>query len=373
MAAYVLKRIMRRPWISLAGLVVAGIFCFVLCYLAGYRRELEEHLAEVKDQYEILCVVTDSRGVQSEKLNLAPRFEKFVRDEEKGLGKYVKEVRMVMEMPLESDLGIGMLIAASSQKACRKTNPALGGSCDYTVEDFFGSSEDICLVPEELYEALKDMEIGARVSVPTVTGQEEFVERSYKVVGRYKGSEADIIVPMGATAPLRGSGGDARTDSLTFVLADNMKAEEMMEKAMEVFTVVDLNSYSSRPALTVQDRQYKATVAELQQNIGRSNYLIPISVLLSLAAGFMIGFLSVRGETRTYALMRTLGVRGPHLIGMVLGEQVLLPALSALVVGILTRQPLTALLYFACHLIGCFLAVLRPALATPTKLLRVQE
>lgn len=93
----------------------------------------------------------------------------------------------------------------------------------------------------------------------------------------------------------------------------------------------------------------------------------------NLAAGFMIGFLSVRGETRTYALMRTLGVRGPHLIGMVLGEQVLLPALSALVIGILTRQPLTALLYFACHLIGCFLAVLRPALATPTKLLRVQE
>lgn len=63
-------------------------------------------------------------------------------------------------------------------------------------------------------------------------------------------------------------------------------------------------------------------------------------------------------------------VRGHSLV---LGEQVLLPALSALAVGILTRQPLTALLYFACHLIGCFLAVLRPALATPTKLLRVQE
>lgn len=373
MAAYVLKRIWRRPWISLAGLVVAGIFCFALCYLVGYRQGLEAHLAEVKEHYEILCVVTDSRGIQSEKLNLSPRFEKFVRDEEKGLGKYVKEVRMVMEMPLQSDLGIGTLIAASSQKACDKTDPALGGRCDYTVEDFFGSSEDICLVPEEVYEMLKDREIQARVGVPTLTGQEEFADRSYKVVGRYKGSGADIIVPMGAAAKLRGSGGDARTDSLTFVLADNTKTEEMMEKAMEVFTVVDLDSYSSRPALTVQDRQYKATVTELQQNIGRSNYLIPISVLLSLAAGFMIGFLSVRGETRTYALMRTLGVRGPRLIGMVLGEQVLLPALGALALGFLLKQPLAALLYFACHLIGCFLAVLRPALATPTKLLRIQE
>ena len=260
MAAYVIKRIMRRPWISLAGLVVAGLFCFVLCYLASYRRGLEEHLAQVKESYEILCVVTDSRGVQSEKLNLAPRFERFVRDEEKGLGKYVKEIRTVMEMPLKSDLGSGSLIAASSQKAYDKTNPALGGSCDYTVEDFFGSSEDICLVPEESYDALKDQEIQARVNVPTLGGQDEFVDRSYRVVGRYRGSGADIIVPMGATASLRGSGGDARTDSLSFVLADNTKAEEMMEKAMEVFTVVDLDSYSSRPALTVQDRQYKATV-----------------------------------------------------------------------------------------------------------------
>ena len=373
MASYVLKRILRRPWISLAGLVVAGIFCFVLCYLVSYRRGLENHLKEVRESYEILCVVTDSRGVQSEKLSLAPRFEKFVRDEENGLGKYVKEVRTFKEMALRSNLGSGTLIAASSQKAYSKTNPAFGGSCDFTVEDFFGSSEDICLVPEELYEALKDQEIQASVSVPTLSGQDEFVDRSYKVVGRFKGSGADIVVPMGATARLRGSGGESRTDAITFVLADNTKAEEMMEKAMEVFTVVDLDSYSSRPALTVQDRQYKATVTELEQNISRTGYLLPLSAVLSLAAGFLIGFLSVRGETRTYALMRTLGISGLRLTGMVLGEQVLLPLLGTLGVGLLLKQPPAALLYFACHLIGCFLAVLRPALAAPTRLLRNQE
>ena len=373
MAAYVIKRVLRRPWISLAGLVVAALFCFVLCYLVGYRQGLEAHLAEVRENYEILCVVTDSRGVQSEKLSLAPRFEKFVRDEEEGLGKYVKEVRTVREMGLKTALGSGTLIAASSQKAYDKTNPAFGGSCDYTVADFFGSSEDICLVPEEVYDALKDQELAAKVRVPAMGSQEEYVERTYKVVGRYRGSGADIIVPMGATDKLRGSGGDARTDSLTFVLADNTKAEEMMEKALEVFTVVDLDSYSSRPALTVKDRQYKATVTELEQNINRTGYLVPLSALLSLAAGFMIGFLSVRGETRTYALMRTLGISGSRLIGMVLGEQVLLPALGALTVGLILKQPVTALLYFVCHLLGSALATLRPALAAPTKLLRVQE
>ncbi|MBP3729620.1 MAG: hypothetical protein J6H18_05095 [Lachnospiraceae bacterium] len=241
------------------------------------------------------------------------------------------------------------------------------------VEDFFGSTEDICLVPEGVYESLAGQMLSSEVSVPTLGSQEEFVTREYRVVGKYRGGEGNIIVPLGACEKLAGSGGKARTDSLSFILLDNTKADEMMEKAMEEFTVVNLDSYSSRPALTVQDRQYKATVAELQQNISRTNYLLPVSVMLSLAAGFMIGFIAVRGETKTYALMRTLGISGKKLALMILGEQTLLPALGALAVGLLLGQPLAALLYFICHLAGCILAALRPALAAPTTLLRSQE
>lgn len=373
MLNYVIKRILRRPWLSLAGLVIAAVFCTLLCYLVNYRNGLEARLQEVQDSYEVLCVVTDSRGVRSDKLNLSPRFVQFVRDKEDGLGNYVKTIRMTMEFKVRSSLGSGTLFGVTDEKALDRLDPSMGGSCDYTVPEFFNTRENICLVSEDVYESVAGETLPVKVTVPGIGGVEEVYEAEYKVVGRYRGTGADLVIPFDTASRLSSSAGDARTDSLSFVLADNSKADEMMEKAMEVFTTVDPASYSSRPALTVQDRQYKATLAELEQNIARTNYLLPVSALLSLAAGFMIGFVSVRGETRTYALMRTLGVSGPKLVLQVLGEQVLLPAIGIFLVGLLMKQPAAALIYFACHLVGCTLAVLRPALAAPTKLLRVQE
>ena len=373
MLKYVIKRIVRRPWLSLAGLVMAAAFCFFLCYLVRYKEGLQTELEEVRTSYEILCVVTDSRGVRAENLSLNQSFADFVMDEEKGLGKYVKKIHLSMDLPCTSLLGSGSLIGVSDREASDILNPAKGGSCDYVVEDFFGSSENICLVAEEYYSQLAGQEIRLKISVPTMGSKEETVERDFLVAGQYRGQGADVFVPYNTAKKLSGSGGAARTDSLSFILADNTKAEEMMEKAMEVFTTVDPASYSSRPALTVQDRQYKASITELEQNIRRTDYLLPISIILSLAAGFLIGFLAVRGETRTYALMRTLGVSGPNLALMVLGEQILLPAVGVLVIAIALARPGAAFVYLSFHLVGCALAVLRPALSAPTRLLYEQD
>ena len=373
MFSYVIKRIIRRPWLSLVGFIMAGVFCFILCYLVGYREDLQSKLDEVRDSYEILCVVTDSRGVHSEKLSLNHRFADFVMDEENGLGRYVKKANMTIEFKISYQLGTGTMIGINGREASEKLNPAMGGYCDYVVEDFFGSTEYICLVSEENYDTLSGQNIKVKVSVPSDGPQDEIIEFTYLVVGQYRGQGTDLYVPYGTASKLSGSGGAARTDSLSFVLADNTKAEEMMEKAMEVFTTVDPASYSSRPALTVQDRQYKASITEMEQNIRRTDYLLPVSAILSLAAGFLIGFLAARGETRTYALMRTLGVSGAGLMAMAIAEQVLLPAVSVLTVGLILGRVGTAFIYFLCHLIGCALAMLRPASSAPTRLLYEQD
>lgn len=373
MMKYVIKRIVRRPWLSLMGLVMAAAFCFFLCYLVRYREGLQTELEEVRSGYEILCVVTDSRGIRAQNLSLNQSFADFVNDPEKGLGNYVKKLNLSMDLPCSSSLGSGSLIGVNSREASDKLNPAKGGSCDYVVEDFFGSSEYICLVAEEYYESLAGQQISMTISMPTMGPKEELIDRTFLVVGWFRGQGSDFYAPYAATSRLTGAGGASRTDSLSFILADNTKAEEMMEKAMEVFTTVDPASYSTRPALTVQDRQYKASITELEQNISRTDYLLPISAILSLAAGFLIGFLAVRGETRTYALMRTLGVSGPALAVMVLIEQTLLPAVGVAAVALVLGKPIAALVYFACHLVGCTLAVLRPALASPTRLLYQQD
>lgn len=373
MIKYIIKRIVRRPWLSLIGLVMAAAFCFFLCYLVRYKEGLQAELEEVRTSYEILCVVTDSRGVHSQNLSLNQRFADFVEDAENGLGSYVKKLHLSMKLACSSPLGSGTLTGVNSREASDVLNPAKGGSCDSAVEDFFDSSENICLVAEEYYGQLSGQKIRLKISVPTMGSKEETVERDFLVVGQYRGQGADVFVPYKTAKKLSGSGGGARTDSLSFILADNTKAEEMMEKAMEVFTTVDPASYSSRPALTVQDRQYKASLTELEQNIRRTDYLLPISAVLSLAAGFLIGFLAVRGETRTYALMRTLGVSGPALAVMVLGEQILLPAIGVLAIAIALARPGAAFVYLAFHLVGCALAVIRPALSAPTRLLYEQD
>ncbi|MBO4887976.1 MAG: hypothetical protein J5589_06675 [Firmicutes bacterium] len=373
MIRFVIKRIIRRPWLSLIGLVMAGAFCFILCYLVRYREGLQTQLDEVRESYEILCVVTDSRGVRSEGLSLNQSYADFIKDKENGLGQYVKDVHLAMELKINSSLGTGTLIGVNDEKAAGRLDPAMGGNCDYVVEDFFGSDENICLVAEDSYEALSGQMLTVKVTVPSTGPKEETVDRTYLVVGQYRGQGGDIYVPYQVAARLSGSGGSARTDSLSFILADNTKAEEMMEKAMEVFTTVDPASYSPRPALTVQDRQYKASISELEQNIRRTDLLLPICAILSLAAGFLIGFLAVRGETRSYALMRTLGVNGAGVMAMALGEQVLLPALGVMAVGFALGRPAAALVYFACHLVGCAIATLRPALSAPTRLLYEQD
>ena len=66
------------------------------------------------------------------------------------------------------------------------------------------------------------------------------------------------------------------------------------------------------------------------------------------------------------------------LIGMPWGlhfplATLLINAISCFFMGLIMGLPLVALLYFMCYTVGCLAAVIRPALSTPTKLLRVQE
>ncbi|MBP3729619.1 MAG: hypothetical protein J6H18_05090 [Lachnospiraceae bacterium] len=127
MVSYVLKRISRRPGLSLAGLIIAGAFCFVLCYLVQYRNGLEKRLEEVRNSYDVVCVVTDSRGIRSEGLGLNQRFMEFVQDKEKGLGQYVKEMLVTVQMPVKTALGHGFLVGVSGRKSYNPINPAMGG------------------------------------------------------------------------------------------------------------------------------------------------------------------------------------------------------------------------------------------------------
>ena len=60
MDPYLFKRLWRRPWLSLCGLVLSLTLCILLGYLSGHQQELKLQLEETRTSYDILCVVTDA-------------------------------------------------------------------------------------------------------------------------------------------------------------------------------------------------------------------------------------------------------------------------------------------------------------------------
>ena len=79
---------------SLCSFLLAALLCFLLSYLADYRQGQEEKLQEVKENFEILCVVTNLSGSNSTNLKIEPKVIDIVFDRETGLGSHVKEIQM---------------------------------------------------------------------------------------------------------------------------------------------------------------------------------------------------------------------------------------------------------------------------------------
>ena len=58
MDPYLLKRLWRRPWLSLCSVMMSIVLCVLIGYLSDYRQEQWDRLEEAEKSYDILCVVT---------------------------------------------------------------------------------------------------------------------------------------------------------------------------------------------------------------------------------------------------------------------------------------------------------------------------
>lgn len=377
MAGIVFKRIRRRPWLSLTGLVLACALCFALCFLVRYRDGQQQELETMRDSFSVQGIITNARGTKADHLRLHKRYMEYVQDEEKGIGAYIQDLCLTKELYLDWEPWKGLAIGVNSPRAAKALDPEQGGEYYSTEADFFESCENWCLVPRSLWETYGGRRVSMQMDNPykkTHNSMSDlYTEKSFDltVVGWYKGEESILYLPFRAALELGRSLTDTvSVDSVSFRLKDNAQVDLIREISAKTFVQPDPSRIDPNPGLSILDRQYKAALAEMEQNVAQTERLLPLSAALSLAVGFFMGFLSVRGETRNYALMRTLGLGKGRLACQALLEQLLLPALGALLVGLIMQQALPAFVYFACHALGCMLAVIKPALAKPTKLLR---
>lgn len=385
MDPYLLKRLWRRPWLSLCSLILSAVLCILMCFLSGYQQEQMDKLTETQESFEVLCVVSNVTGTQTTSLRLWSWAEYFVTSDEYDLHNYVKDLRMTKEYEATSfDLGVSqvLLTGVTNERCADRLNPAMGGGVTLFEEDFYESQEPLLLVSEELYGMLgkedifelsiKDPAISPEIEPDLGRGNVEF-----RIAGYYSGKGTDLYMPFPAAQAISVQiSQKTHTDSIAFLAADNLKLEELSEAASLKFKTVDplgTNSDGISAALTIHDEQYRATVAVLEQNIERTAYLLPVILLLSLGVGFLISFLATRGESVTYALMRTLGMTKGRLFASILREQMLLTVLAALAAALITKRYQPAMWYLLCHGIGCCIAVIRSVRVAPTAILREQE
>lgn len=373
MDGFSIKRIIRKPYLSIVSFIVAGAMCFLLCVLANYRREQTLSLERLEKEYEVRAVVTDVKGTKSNKLRIGEDYTDFITDETNGLGAYVDQLVLTKEFRAV-DSGDKFVIGINDPRGDDALDRTIGGEYFSSVPEFFESDDYIAIIPKRDYDNRSSDEFNVTVLDPYSSYTSPMIEITLTIVGWHSGDDSKMFIPLpNARTIAQKISARHCSDSVMFVLNDNSKIDEVNEKAMKRFQKVDPGEVNPGFALTVRDQQYKATVASFRQNIARTGYLLPIISLLGLAAGFLSGFLGTKGETRNYALMRTMGLTGARLFLTVLFEQQILSLIACAIVAIITKRPVESAAFFACNTVGTLLAVLKPVFAPPTKLLRDQQ
>ncbi len=391
MDPYLFQRLWRRPWLSVCSLILSAVLCFLMGFLTDYRADQQQRLEDTKTQYDILCVVTDRRGTRTNTLKMNEETLNFVLDESpEGFRQYTRDLRISKEFEYTCPvLGLTNVLdltvyGVNNERCADVLNPEMDASVTYLVDNFYDQDEYLCLVSEEIYNQMVELErdtlklfvedpfISERIREWVGTGVIEAT-----VAGYYSGTGNAIYLSFPAAMRLCDEiTGQRSCDAISFYAADNERLEEISGAAKAYFGSVNPNAPDNaipHVGLTIHDEQYRATIAALEQNIARTGYLLPIVTALGLGVGFLISFLYTRNERRTYALMRTMGMTRGRLFGSILREQLVLVSVAVLIAFALTREGGSTAVYFVSYTIGCCMCIIRAIRVPPTAILRDQE
>lgn len=390
MSPFLVKRLLRRPILLGVNLLFCLCSCSMLCYLFGYMDRQQQELDRVQDSFDILCVVSNIQGSSTTGLRIHPAYLQVLTDPsvENGAAAYVRDLQMTKEFyatPVEegrADKGQAQdlqVLALTTPELEPALDEAMGAPVLWlTQNEFYASLEPVCVVSKAMYQHLLETdqsELMLCLQDP-LSPEVGAVEVKLTVAGVHAGDTSTVYLPWGyAQKLMEGHFQYLSCDSLQFYVKDNRQLQTLHERVKRWFQPVDIQGgdtlYSY--ALTIYDQQYWSTLTTLQQNIRRSQYTIPVLLVLVVLAGALISFLAVRSSRRSYALMRIQGLSRTGLLVTALVEQ-LLPTLAGCgLAPVVWQQWMPLMLFLACYFVGGMAAAIRPVLARPAMILRQQE
>lgn len=360
MGPFYLRRLRRRPWRPLCVLLLCAAFAALLCRLSEQAAGQERELERVHSSMDVRCTVSDVRGTSTTSLRMSEGIIWRVTDPEGPLTPHVRDLRMTKEFYYDcAELGVssGALTGVTDESCAEALDPAFGAEGEYFSEGFYGSSDLLCLVSEGLYSQLGgsgSVALALRDPYGELWGDASG-EYEFTVAGRYPGGGTEIYIPWPCAAGLMEElSGTLSCDSMTFYARDNRRLGALAEAAASTFCPVDPAGSSTiySYALTVHDSQYLETVETLEASIRRTQLTIPALLLGALAAGLLSSYLYMRGERRSFALMRTIGMPRARLALAMLSEQLVPQAAGCALAAAVFGRALPAAALFACTLLG---------------------
>lgn len=320
MLRVILSTIRHQKWRSLLMIFSSGMIVFAVCMLSGLVHRQEAKLAELIRDTKINCIVTDSKGTNSEDLGMFSFYVDMLtgRRHERGcyLDEVVTDVRALASQKLDSpeDHDLRRILSLDS-------DPLLISGVQVQFFDGFDetilrSEEDVCLVPEH-------MELDGQDALTVTLGTNCKI---LKIVGTVAGGSTD-----GIWVPFYFKWEDDLSSaflvqSCSFTIRDNACLEQTKD---------DIFTWFSRPSVSngtdvepfgvlVQDQTYLESLNKLESSLELLRSLLPVLAILGTILSFLTTYAMTRGRQKEFAVMRCLGLRQRKIFSIVLLEQLLL-------------------------------------------------
>ena len=320
MLRIILSTIRHQKWRTLLMIFSSGMIVFAVCMLSGLVQRQEVKLAELIRDTRIHCIVTDSKGTNSENLGMLSFYVDMLtgRRHERGcyLDEVVTDVRALASQKLDSpeDFDLRRILTLDS-------DPLLSSGVQVRFFDGFDetvlrSEADVCLVPEH-------MEPEERGSLTVVLGTNR---KNLKIVGTVSDSSMDSIwVPfyfkweddLSSAFPVQ---------SCSFTIRDNTRLEQTKDDIFTWFSRPSVsNGADAEPfGVLVQDQTYRESLHKLESSLEQLRLLLPLLAVLGVMISFLTTYAMTRGRQKEFAVMRCLGLRKKTIFVMVLWEQLIL-------------------------------------------------
>ena len=404
-----IKRIPREGFKSLTVPVLALVLIVLINIMGGVRQQQAADLEDVTDNFEVRVEISDPVSSARDDLGITNDYMILFTDEDAipSLAKFLKDVELKrsMRITVGPPVPYGKLIGITSVAATDRLDPLAGAYIaffDGYDESVFRSNDCVCVVSEQIYNALDPEEMILYLSVQSEYEPDEIMLDSayesgeimledayvpddisveFKIAGIVHGAGNDVFCPFWVAGELgsQSDGFPTHTDSMSALMADNRLINGFKNGARQHFARPGDVDAKQPYSLTVFDGVYNEVTKKLMQNIRMIDVATPFIYIISVCIGFVASYLLTRRRKPEFAVLRSVGVNKRDVFFGALAEQAVLCvsgvaagcALFFTVYGFIPAVP--PVVFTLCYTLGSAISAERAAGTDVLKILREKE